>query len=170
MRWKFGSMWMKSTRDVCGFLLPPHLLLTCSLCLSWVPENCSLSPMASMGASPQSLSNHPPSHLHPGTWRPSIELHRCLHIPQTFSLSHLRFLSWPPPQTVATDARTPSYLCEKLSGNEWMQVVWTRTNWNICKNTEQVSAHIHSSDIDSLIHLFICGMTSNSSQKEKVDL
>ncbi|KAI4532883.1 hypothetical protein MG293_017291 [Ovis ammon polii] len=49
---------------------------------------------------------------------PSIELHRCLHIPQTFSLAHLGFLSGPPPQTVATDGRTPSYLCEKLSGYE----------------------------------------------------
>lgn len=149
---------MKSTRDICGFLLN----LSCLFISSWLAPSVCLESrktahylqMASVGASPQSLSNHPPSHLHPGTWRPSIELHRCLHIPQTFSLSHLRFFSWPPPQTVATDGRTPSYLCGKLSGYEWMQVGWTRTNWNICKNTEQVSVHIRSSDIDSLVHLF----------------
>ena len=75
-----------------------------------------------------------------------------------------------PPQTVATDGRTPSYLCEKLSGYERMRAGWTRTSWNICRNTEQVSVQIRSSDIDSLIHLFICGMTSNSSRKEKADL
>lgn len=173
MRWKFGSTWMKSTRDVCGFLLS----LSCLFVSSWLAPSVCLGSrkthylqMASAGASPRSLSNHPPSHLPPGTWHPSTELRRCLHIPQTFSLAHLGFFSGPPPQTVATDGRTPSYLCEKLSGYERMRAGWTRTSWNICRNTEQVSVQIRSSDIDSLIHLFICGMTSNSSRKEKADL
>lgn len=44
------------------------------------------------------------------------------------------------------------------------------TEWNICKDIEKVSVHIHSSFIDPLVNLFIYGITSNSSRKEKVDL
>lgn len=100
----------------------PHDLLL----LSVLGLENSLSQMASAGASPQSLSNHHP-HLPPGLLLSSTDA----YIPQTFSLAHLGFLSGPPPQTVVTDGRTPSYLCEKLSGYEWMQVGWTRTSWNL---------------------------------------
>lgn len=172
MRWKFGSTWMKSTRDICGFLLN----LSCLFISSWLAPSVCLESrktahylqMASMGASPQSLSNHPPSHLHPGTWCPSIELHRCLHIPQTFSLSHSRFFS------------CPHLRLWRQTAGLHLIFVGSSVAMNECKSAGQepigtfartLSKSLSVFVLQILTHSFIYSiMTSNSSRKEKVDL
>lgn len=61
------------------------------------------------------------------------------------------------------DARLPA----PLNG---LRLAGWEPEWDICKNIEQVSVHIHSSFITSIIHLFMYEMTSNLSRKGKVVL